>query len=81
MKVRVLLFAALREAAGTGEVFLELADGTDVSGLREELIRAHPGLAAYLPHAKAAVNRRLVDGKTVLVQGDEVAFLPPVGGG
>ncbi|RLE37137.1 molybdopterin synthase sulfur carrier subunit [Candidatus Acetothermia bacterium] len=81
MKVTVLLFAALREAAGTSELELELADGTTISGLISRLERDHPGLAAHLPHAKPAVNRRLVDGATILHDGDEVAFLPPVGGG
>jgi molybdopterin converting factor small subunit len=29
----------------------------------------------------AAVNREYVDGETVLRDGDEVSFLPPVAGG
>ncbi len=81
MKVTVLLFASLREGAGAGKLELELADGTTISGLMFRLERDYPGLASHLPHAKPAVNRRLADGARILHDGDEIAFLPPVGGG
>ncbi len=77
MKVRVLLFAGLREKAGTGELLLELPDGFLLSGLPERLgieEQARPSLAF-------AVNQTYVPADSVLEDGDEVALIPPVAGG
>lgn len=81
--VRVRLFAAYRDAAGTSEITRALTDRTDapltVGALWAGLIADHPGLAAVPP--AAAVNAVLARFDHVLSAGDEVAFLPPVSGG
>ena len=76
MKVRVKLFAALREQAGTRERELELADGADVGDVWGAL-----GLGAEPRGLVYAVNRSYVDRETPLRDGDEVAVIPPVSGG
>lgn len=45
------------------------------------LERAHPALEPLLPRARVAVNRRYVDVDSPVTPGDEIAVIPPVGGG
>jgi molybdopterin converting factor subunit 1 len=81
LKVRVRLFAALREISGQDEVELELDPGTTVNGLWEKLVSRSPKLAPYGKSIHFAVNHDFVNRETTLSPGDEVAFLPPVSGG
>jgi len=76
VKVRVKLFAALREQAGTRERELELADGAGVGDVWGAL-----GLGAEPRGLVYAVNRSYVERETQLRDGDEVAVIPPVSGG
>jgi molybdopterin synthase catalytic subunit len=77
MRVRVRLFAALRDQVGSGEVELELPDGAAAGSVPG----AVPGLAAAPEGLLLAVNRRYVAADHVLAEGDEVALIPPVSGG
>ncbi len=81
MNVRVLLFAALREAAGSREVCIAVPEGVTVAELRQRLMVEYPSLARLLPNAAAAVNEEYADAATRLNAGDMVAFIPPVSGG
>ena len=80
-RLRVLLFSMLRERVGQGELSLVLptpATGTDVL---DELARRHPGLEAYRPVIRLAVNQEYVSTEQSLSDGDEVALITPVSGG
>ncbi len=79
MKVKVLLFAAPREQVGKGEIELELPEKATVQELQAALKNAHPALRS--PHLRFAVNRRYATPDTTLHDGDEIACIPPVGGG
>ncbi len=81
MRVRVRLFAALREIVGQDEVELELAPGTTVNGLWENLVSRNERLGPYAKSINFAVNHDFVSRETQLAPDDEVAFLPPVSGG
>jgi molybdopterin converting factor subunit 1 len=81
IRVSVKFFAAPREALGTDEIQLELPDGSTVKDLIEALQDRHPVLHAYTRFLNVAVNRAYVGMQTELQDGDEVACLPPVGGG
>ena len=78
MDVSVRYFAVLREQRGTDEERLEVEPGTTAQALYETLFPA--GAAGRMPVA-FAVNQAYVPGGTVLSAGDEVAFIPPLGGG
>ena len=81
MRVRLLHFASFRDAVGRDEEERDLADGTRVEQLWAEL-GAEVALFRHFPSPPpAAVNREYVASNTVLRDGDEVAFLPPVAGG
>lgn len=73
--VTIRCFAALRERAGRGTWTEVLADGETVRDLYLRLFPPGDGVVAYL------VNRETVPPEARPAPGDEVAFLPPVGGG
>jgi molybdopterin converting factor subunit 1 len=81
MRVKVKFFAALREELGSAEMEQELPLGSTLHDLTSVLLERHPVLDRYLPSLHFAVNRKYVTGQTELGDGDEVALLPPVGGG
>jgi molybdopterin converting factor subunit 1 len=81
MRVRVRLFASLREAAGRSEQDLELPADATPEIAWQRLADLTPSLAGRRPSLSAAVNRRYVPFDTKLVEGDELVFIPPVSGG
>ncbi len=81
VEVNVLCFAALREAVGSGSVAVRLGEHATVAELLARLGEDYPALAPHLPYVKVAVNRRFAMATEHLHPGDEVALLPPVGGG
>lgn len=78
MRVLVRYFARLRELRACGSESLELDGPTSVSGLYVQLFP--PGPEGALP-VMFAVNQSYVVPGHVLADGDEVAFIPPLGGG
>lgn len=77
MKIRVLLFAAIREKLGKSEFVLDLPTPCPVSALQE-----HLGVEKSLWSSLAfAVNETYAPANTQLKDGDEVALIPPVAGG
>lgn len=80
MRVTVRLFAGLAERHGTRELQRDVPDGTTADALFRELF---PGGAdaGWRQALLVAVNRTYVARQQVLHEGDEVAFLPPLGGG
>ncbi|MGD8997149.1 MAG: MoaD/ThiS family protein [Anaerolineae bacterium] len=81
IQVKVKFFAAPREALGTDEVALEIPAGSTVKDLIDTLRGTYPVLDRYTRFMSVAVNRAYVGMQTELHEGDEVACLPPVGGG
>ena len=81
MRVRVRLFASLREAAGVPEAELELPDGASPEDAWRALSGRFPALAARRKSLAAAVNRRYAPFDAPLTDGDELVFVPPVSGG
>jgi MoaE-MoaD fusion protein len=76
VNVRVRLFAALRERAGTGALELEVPDGATVGDVWSRLeLWDEPAGLLY------ARNRAYAERTEVLRAGDEVAVIPPVSGG
>lgn len=79
--VTVRLFAAPREFLGKNEIEVSLPSGAKLADLIEMLSANYPGLGKYLPYSKLAVNHVLSTKQAILNDHDEVALLPPVGGG
>lgn len=80
--MRVRLFAALRELAGSSEVELDESDAPDVAALLAALsTRLGPRFDAIASVGTVVVNGEPADPDAALAAGDEVAVLPPVSGG
>lgn len=81
MRIRVRLFAIQRELAGTREVPLDLADGATVDDAWAGVVARFPVLGPGRASIRFARNGDYAEPATILADGDEVAFIPPVSGG
>ena len=84
MNIKILFFAGLREALGTGSASLELPAGiATVGALRDHLAARGEAWTALATtrNLRAAVNQQMVGAEAAVKPGDEVAFFPPVTGG
>lgn len=81
MKVKTKFFAAIKDIVGTAEVELELLDGMTAGDLFQRYCRQHPSLDRYAHNTMISVNLEFVPPETLLREGDEIAFIPPVSGG
>jgi molybdopterin converting factor small subunit len=80
MQVRVVAFAAARELIGSS-LDLALPPEARVRDAWRALERAYPALSAHALSMRLARNGRLATDDEQLNEGDEIAVLPPVGGG
>ena len=81
MKVRVLLFASLREAVGASHSALEVEQGASVGDVWAGMASLYPRLAPHTGTAAFAINGTYARPEERVNEGDEIAFLPPVSGG
>ncbi len=81
MTITLKLFGSLREAGGESSLRVELESGSTVADLRRWLGKRNPRVDELGERLAASVNLELARPETVLAEGDEVAFLPPVAGG
>jgi molybdopterin synthase catalytic subunit len=81
MAIRVLAFARLRELLGFGERKVEIAAAATVDDVWSSLTAASPEARRMRASTRFARNGIVVDGAARVADGDEIALLPPVGGG
>jgi molybdopterin converting factor small subunit len=81
MRVAVAAFAGLRELLAGSASELELPAGACVGDAWSALERRNPALGPLASSTRLARNGRLVAPADALSDGDELALLPPVGGG
>lgn len=79
--VTLRYFAMYREVLGRREERREIPAGATVRALLDALIAETPALAGLRSMSRFIVNETYVDGETLLGEGDEVVFIPPVSGG
>lgn len=80
--ITVRFFARLREQLGAGE--LQWPAEASVSALVASLVRERGeawGEVLNAPQVIVAINQAVAERDRALVDGDEVAFFPPVTGG
>ena len=80
MTVTILLFATLKERAGTRQLTLDVSDSATVADVRQALAAHLPALAESLPSSIASINHEFAFPTDLVHNGDEVAFFPPVSG-
>jgi molybdopterin synthase catalytic subunit len=81
VRVRVLAFARLRELLGGAQHELDVPPGATTADIWSELVARCASLGELAESTRIARNGRLVMHQEPLAEGDEVALLPPVGGG
>jgi molybdopterin synthase catalytic subunit len=81
MKIRVLYFAVFRDKLGRDDDIVALAPGGRVSDAIEALSARHDAIAKLRGKFRVAVNQEFADDDRELVEGDELALIPPVAGG
>ena len=81
MTVQVLAFARVRELLGFGARSVTLGEGATLEQLWDQLAGDAHELGALRASTRFARNGALVAGATAMQDGDEIALLPPVGGG
>jgi molybdopterin converting factor small subunit len=72
-------FALFREQTGCGSEFVEWAGGS-AAELFQLMAEKHPLLTTEAA-ALVAINDEMAGWETVLAEGDEILFFPPVAGG
>jgi molybdopterin synthase catalytic subunit len=81
VKIHIRYFASLREITERGEETLDISEGANVITVRRELTARYPDLEPIMQRCISAVNRHYVNAETMLQDGDELVFIPPMGGG
>ncbi|HJR72596.1 MAG TPA: MoaD/ThiS family protein [Luteimonas sp.] len=79
IRVKVLYFASLRDAAGRADETVE-SNVCDLRRLYDEL-RGRYGFVLPVDRLRVAVDGAFADWDDALREGSEVAFIPPVSGG
>lgn len=80
-KIKVRLFAILRERVGESEITITVPSGITVNHLNSEILKKYPQLKSFSNKFVTSVNCKVTTGDTVITSKDEVALLPPVSGG
>jgi len=85
MKIQLRFFASVREKLGTGQESVSLPGQVKTVGDVRSHLRERGGVwAEALAEGRAlrmAYNQVMTDADTVIADGGEVAFFPPVTGG
>jgi len=81
MRIQIRFFASLADRAGVRVLELSLADGASITDAAAALVAQFPSLAGDLHRVAFAINYATAPAGTILSDGDELAFLPPVSGG
>jgi sulfur-carrier protein len=80
MKVKVLLFGSIRDAAdGKRDDFWELDEKSTTVTLLQNIVSEYPRIG--FSTLAIAVNKKYITEPVELHEGDEVALLPPISGG
>ena len=81
MRIEVLLFAAIREAAGSDTLVIEVDDNACAQDVIESVGRALPAVASLMPACRIAIDSCYVAGDARIPRGCDIAMIPPVSGG
>ncbi|RMF93656.1 MAG: MoaD/ThiS family protein [Planctomycetota bacterium] len=77
----VLLFAGVRQAAGSDRISLDVPEPVTIGSLRGALAERLPKVADLIQVAMFAIGTEYADDDTVVPAGSTVACIPPVSGG
>jgi molybdopterin converting factor subunit 1 len=81
MRITILLFARLREITGESVMVRDVPPDSTARTLWTALAQDFPEFDAYTDSVSTAINEEYARMGSIVSDGDEVAFLPPVSGG
>jgi molybdopterin converting factor subunit 1 len=81
MRITVQCFARLRELVGRSEWRCEVPAPATIADVWAALVTAFPDAGVMTRSVSSARNAEFASMATVVEDGDEIAFLPPVSGG
>jgi molybdopterin synthase sulfur carrier subunit len=79
--MRVQFFSQLKEIVGTGEITLDLPDGSSVADLLARLYRDFPELEKWDRNLLVGAGLDFVARDHIIQPNDRIAIMPPVQGG
>ena len=85
MNIQLRFFASVREALGVSHEMISLPDHIDTVGAVRQLLIARGSVweeaLGERRLLRMAYNQQMTDPQTLIAEGGEVAFFPPVTGG
>ena len=81
MIIKIRLFAAARQLTGEEVVEVDCTSPVTVADLRRSLAASYPALGDLLQHTRFAVDAAYAGDEQPILEGQEVACIPPVSGG
>ncbi len=81
MQIRIRYFASFRDVMGVSEESLSTNEGATISTVRQLLQQREPRVRPLMERSLLALNAAYVSTETELHEGDELVFIPPMGGG
>jgi MoaD family protein len=81
MKVRVQFYAQLRELVGIHELDIDIAEGSTIRDLLEQIYARQPNLRPHDKSILIGAGVEFVDRNYKIKPGEEISIMPPVQGG
>ena len=81
MKLKVLLFAELRDRVGCRQLELDGAQISDVASLKKVIQRKFPDVSDLVERSSVAINQSYATKDQGVPEDAEIALIPPVSGG
>ena len=80
IKIKIKCFSQVKYALGKDSLELELKDCTTSDNLEDHIKNMAEGKLDGI-NLRIAINKKYSKSSKILINGDEVAFIPPVQGG
>ena len=80
-RVKLLLFATLRDRAGAKTLELDIPADLTVQGLKDKVSDEYPNLRESMSSVIITINREFAFDEAVIPLNAELAMFPPVSGG
>jgi molybdopterin synthase sulfur carrier subunit len=81
MKIRVQFYAQLRDQVGLRELDVDVAEGSTIRDLLEQIYAQQPKLRPHDKSILIGAGVEFVDRNYRLSPGEEISIMPPVQGG
>jgi sulfur-carrier protein len=81
MKIRVQLYAQLRDLVGMRQLDIDVAEGSTIHDLLEQIYAQQPKLRPHDKSILIGAGVEFVDRNYKLKPGEEISIMPPVQGG